>query len=528
MARREQTIISALKVLLFKTMGTGLGIMAALGIAFLFGAGPLMDAYFFARRLVSNLAALADRVFETVYVPGLVQLGKSSGLSAVLDATNRIERICFGVGIVACASAIVFAPAIVDLAGPGFEAEGRENAIYFLRLLLLTLPLAIVAGMTSATLTSLRAFALPVIAKLAPRAMVVLALLLVPLGAGLEWAVYGVIVGTVFTLVIVWRASKRLRKSADATPLASTKRIDAALLTSLAGGWQRNSAILVLSIYFVVIGLIDMAFASMAGVGAIAVLALSQRVSNAGAGQVSHSFSAVYYTNLSEQNQASRLDEFKIELSNSVRMSLFFIAPIGFLLAGMAHGIAQLILATGAFGQDAAALAGSVIAIFALATLVNTVVSCLQTANLAHPGFPHLTIALASVLVAILVRVVLIMFLLDDHGVIAVAWGALGGACAYLAVMSFTVRRVTKFILTTADMRAILAILAVGSIVAILSYFGTNTALSLDAHRLVKIMYLGVIAALLRASYIFALAAAGQKDAHDVLALPKKVLSRFL
>ena len=181
----------------------------------------------------------------------------------------------------------------------------------------------------------------------------------------------------------------------------------------------------VIAIYSLAVTISESYAASFAGVGAIAILALGQRISTLGVSEMLNSVLNVYYTNFSELDATP--DAYRTEVQAAMRTAFFLIAPLTLCLAVLASDLAQLTLANGAFSEDAARQAGQLVAWFAMAALANTGVSVLETAILARSErhmTRHFLVASATVWA---LRIAAIVVLLPHLGVAAIGAAAVLG-----------------------------------------------------------------------------------------------------
>ena len=181
----KKTAVSIVFVTILKAIGTGLGVVVAVGVANLFGATASTDAFFLARRIILNISVAVERAFQMLQVPPMVELLRQQGLPALKRVLNRQRIVVFGVSAVMTCLAFIYAHNLMAIFAPGFNADQTTAGVYYLRIMLVTLPITAVTGLTGAALNAIHVFSLPVAARLVPRALIVMALFLVPLGFGL-------------------------------------------------------------------------------------------------------------------------------------------------------------------------------------------------------------------------------------------------------------------------------------------------------------------------------------------------------
>lgn len=433
--RSAKNFASILSVLFWKGIGAALSLAAAVGIAHFFGASGATDAYFVARRTISNFASGFERLLHIMTVPGFVRLVREVGAPGLASTLWRLEKRAYLYAGGACAVAFAFAPMLVVVLAPGMGQEDSATAALFLRILLVTLPVSIAMGLSGAVLNAVRSFTLPVIARLSQRAFVVVALVCVPLGADLTAVVVAIVIGTAVMLVMFKLVMRRALASMRATGTGLETREPAG--HGLAGNRSRQAAIVIAFSYQLVVGWFDTAVASFAGVGAIAIFALAQRAVNVGPGMMNDSAIAVFYTEFSESALATDKEKFRRLVGDALRAAVYFVLPIATLLFIFGRPLASILFGHGAFTGPAVEQAGALLQIFAVLALLNNVGATLMAASLADPGLPHFRMILSTVVIAFLLRALTDWALIDTYGVLAVATGAAVSGLGFLGVIFF-------------------------------------------------------------------------------------------
>ncbi|MFY0311270.1 lipid II flippase MurJ [Leisingera sp. D0M16] len=414
--KQRGTLRNIISVTFWKTAGMGLSLIIALAIANLFGAGPATDAFFLARRLVSNAAAGLERAFQLLQVPPLVRLAENQGLEALSVHLRRRLWQVFLAASVLCAAAFAMAGEIVDFLAPGFAEEQRRAAEAYFRILIVVLPLSAATALAGATLNALRLFSLPVIARLLPRLCAVIALAIVAavpvFAAGLGAVALAIAAGTVL-MAVVFAFCIRHALSQDWTAAAaavpqqgySPGRVWAMLLTQfhlMAAIW------------------IDMAMASMTGTGGVATLEFAQRMTNMAPSVVTSSVVIVYYTEFASHLARGNHDAFRESVLVSLRATMLFVMPAAVALFMLNKPLVSVLLGHGAFEPWAVAQTASIIAWLAPLLVVNALLGTLMSATFAVPQLPHARMIATSITVALAARVGLNLLFLPHYGVLTV------------------------------------------------------------------------------------------------------------
>jgi putative peptidoglycan lipid II flippase len=523
MSKIRRSVLSTLAVLALKLVGSALGLIAAIGIAFFFGAGPATDAYYLARRAVSTVEAAFERYFAVIFLPGLVRSFQSSGVSGFRAIIGRLERRVYLYSIAGVIVAALCAPWIVQVLAPGFEGAAEERAIFYFRVLLISLPISMATGVTGTALNALRIFSLPVFARMSQRFFVVVALLLVPLGAGLDFLVWGVVVGTVVMLWIFFGAARRAWPRLE----SAERPADPDAAPRPAGEPWRIAAIIVMSAYFMISSMLDAAIASFAGPGALTIFAMAQRVTNAGAGQVGNAMLPVYYTSLAEAATGGDRARMARELSSALRAGLFFVGPVAAVMIALGHDIARILFGHGALDLGAVGTAGEVIELTGLAMILTVTAATISNAILCLTDFPHFRVLGLCALVALVLRAGVSWVLIEPLGVTGVAVGGAAAGLGYLVVSAIGIRSATGTLIDRTDRGRVIAISL--AIVAVTALLWLATELS-GAAQLGRLAHAALATGFTLAAafgYIAAMRAAGVPEAEEIAAAAMRSLRRL-
>ncbi|WP_264212627.1 murein biosynthesis integral membrane protein MurJ [Leisingera thetidis] len=406
----------------------GLSLIIALAIANLFGAGHVTDAFFFARRLVSNCAAGLDRAFQLLQVPPLVRLAETQGL-AVLSAhlRKRLWQV-FLIASALCAAAYAMAGEIVDVLAPGFSEEQCRTAETYFRILLVVLPLSAATALAGATLNALRLFRLPVIARLLPRLCALVALAMVPVFAfGLGAVALAIAAGTV-VMAVFFAICIRHAVSQDWTAVNTSAPQQT---------FSRGRVWAMLLSQFHLIGAIwiDMAMASLTGEGGVATLEFAQRMTNMAPGVVTNSVVIVYYTEFASHLARGNQEAFRKSVQESLRATLLFVMPAAVTLFMLNKPLVAVLLGHGAFEPWAVEQTASIIAWLAPLLVVNALLGTLASALFADPKLPHVRIIVTSITTALAARLCLNWLFLPHYGVLTVPAASLASMTLLMVIL---------------------------------------------------------------------------------------------
>lgn len=427
---RARNLVSIIAVTFWKSVGMGLSLVIAVGFANLFGATAATDAYFFVRRIVSNLAMVLERTFHMLHVPPLVQLARSAGMDALRTRLRSRSGQILAATVVPVGIAFIYAPELITLLAPGFSPDQVDRAVPFFRILVVTLPISAVTALSGATLNALGLFSMPVVARLLPRIFVVAALALVPLGFGLGLVASALVAGTVAMGLIFAIA---IRRVFAARKLVTTTKLTNGSATRFSG--YRLAAIIVAQVHVLAAAWIDMAFATTVGTGSVAILEFGQRLVNMSPGVVTNSVILVYYTAFARALADGDYDAFRGHITGAMRMTLVIILPIAVALFLLAAPIVETVFAHGAFDAAAAQQTALIVAILAPLLPINALLGTVVSAVFADARLPHLTIIAGATVAAMAVRVGLDLALIDRIGLVAVPLASFAAMATLLLIL---------------------------------------------------------------------------------------------
>ena len=466
---KTRTLKNVLLLALWKALGGLISLATAIGIANIFGASGNTDAYFLARKLVTNTAAGLERAFQLVQVPPMVQRAKHEGIRALRSRLLKTTSWTFLTAALVAAAGYVYAPQIVAVIAPGFDDVQLQDGAVILRILIVTLPIWAVTGLTGAALNALRLFSLPAVARLLPRLVVVLVLIIAPLFLapgefGLPWLALASVVGTILMAVMIFRSVRRTMNVADDLPV--TANVPEPKVFSKA----RTAAMLIAQVHMVGASWIDMAFGSLAGVGSIATLELAQRLTNVAPGVASNSIISVYYTEFASAHSDGDMQRLRDALRDSYRAALVFTVPIAVLLGVLSDPLVSLILEHGAFSEQAAESAQSIVVILSVLLPVNALLGTTVSAVFADPGHRHLMVVTSSAALSIAIRILIAASLIGALGVLAVPLSSLVSMSAMFAAFLFWQTRMHGSPIGWRDLRTVGTILLAALVGGLLSW----------------------------------------------------------
>ena len=175
-----------------------LGLVRDQVFAILLGAGTFSDAFVAAFRIPNLLRDLfAEGALSSAFVPTFAEVRRNRGAEAAFGLGNLVVGLILAVVGVITLLGILFAPAVVSLVAPGFEAEARDLTVRLTRIMMPFLLLVSLAAAAMGMLNAQSRFTAPALAPaLFNVGSIAVGAGLWAAGAGPEKAVVGWSIGT--------------------------------------------------------------------------------------------------------------------------------------------------------------------------------------------------------------------------------------------------------------------------------------------------------------------------------------------
>ncbi len=447
-----------------------------------------------------------------------VGIGGTGAASWAPKVIGRGGLSLIALAVLIAGAVAIFAPAVVALLAPGFDPERSEMAVHLLRIVAICLPLSMIGGVAGAFNFSRRRFGITTLARMVPRIALVLVLLTMAGAAGpvaLSWAlVAGVAVSTA---IVVWtslREAARLpgspTKGSEGDEGARTVALDTDTDIDTDTGTEANSkvaphvtshlvarhqaprqdprqrtrarawAIGINVVAQMAMGWLDAGLASMAGVGAVTVLFVAQRLLSSAPGAVNSSVTAVFYTEYS--HGAATLDrvadwvadqpsdrasdtgkrpfpnparDAKVQVAAAVRISLLVVLPLALFILLAAEPLVRLLLERGAFTPADTKATAELMRFLSPVLLINAVLAAFVTATLADARLPLVRVFLCFASVTLGLRLLLGLVLVPVGGLAGLALAIILSSVAGATVLGVALSRFRGRLFRPHDQRAL-------------------------------------------------------------------------
>jgi putative peptidoglycan lipid II flippase len=348
-----------------------LGWVRLLVIGSQFGTGRELDAYFAAFRI-------PDAIFQLVVAGALsaALIPVFSGYRARAQEREawRLASSVINLVVIALAGLsllmAIFAPMVVPIVAPGFDAPTTELTVRMTRVMLLSPVLIGIGAVISGILNSYERFAVPALAPLAYNLCIIAAAIFLAPLMGVEGLAVGVAVGSLAHLVIQLPELGKVGQRYDLTIGLSHPGVRK--VAWLMG--PRMLGLAAVQINFIV----STVLASGLPEGSITALNYAFQLSQLPVGVLGVSVAVALFPTLSRDAALGRLPEIRRAVSGSLRVLIFLAAPLTAALIVLAEPITSVFFQYGLFGQRSAERTASVLAFFAIGLVGHIVVHVLN------------------------------------------------------------------------------------------------------------------------------------------------------
>lgn len=452
----------------------------------LFGAGPVLDAYYAAFKipdLIYNLLIVG--ALTAGFIPTFTKLFyQSENKQAAWRLANNIINI-IGITLGAFALFGVFAaPALTKIIAPGFTGEAAGLVISFTRIMMLSPLLLGFSMIMGGILQSLKQFVLYSIAPIFYNVGIIIGAAGLTRGfLGINGLAWGVVLGAFIHLSIqvygAYHSGYRWQWVLD------LKNSDTRLVGKLMAPRTLGLALTQLNVVVVTM------LASLLPVGSVAIFNLANNLQAVATGIIGVPFALAVFPVLSEMVAKKDGENFVKHLSATLRQILFLIVPASVLILLLRAQIVRVILGTGKFDWAATITTADTLAFFALGLFAAALIPLLARAfyALSNTKTPFII-----GLIAELMSIIAALVLMRPLGVPGLALASAIGSIINCVVLFIYLRAETGFL---EDQKIISSVykIAISGVVMALVVQGLKYPLSniLDLNRFWGIFFHGVV-----------------------------------
>ena len=428
--------IVALAVMLSRV----LGLARELIFAGLFGAGRGMDAYITAYRAPNLLRDLfAEGALSVAFVTVFSKLGVEKGYEAAWELARKMATLALVCMSAVTLLGIIFAPALIAVLAPGFDAEKSAFAVELTRIMFPFILMVSLAALVMGMLNSRNVFGVPALASSFYNLGSIFG------GVTLAWvidptfgprALIGMAIGTLiggFLQLIVQLPS--LRKVGFTFHFDFGWR-DEQVRRVL---WLMLPAVIAASAVQVNV-MVNSIFASYLGDGAVSWLSYAFRLMQLPLGIFGVAVATVTLPAVSKIAAGGDMAHFRETLSKAIRLALFLTLPATAGLMMMSEEIIGLIYERGKFGVQDTLQTGAALRFYAIGL---TAYACIKVVSPAFYALEHkwtpMVVSLASIALNVLLNWQLTFRMGMGHRGLALSTGL--SAVANFLMLYFLMRR---------------------------------------------------------------------------------------
>ncbi|HET6381064.1 MAG TPA: murein biosynthesis integral membrane protein MurJ [candidate division Zixibacteria bacterium] len=350
-----------------------LGWVRLLVIGSQFGASRELDAYFAAFRI-------PDAIFQLVVAGAL-----SAALIPVFSSYRargqeaeawRLASSVINLVVIALAGLsllmAIFAPILVPIVAPGFDAPTTELTIRMTRVMLLSPVLIGMGAVVTGILNSYERFAVPSLAPLAYNLAIIAAAIFLAPVMGVEGLAVGVAVGSLAHLAVQLPELAKVGQRYDLTISLGHPGVRKV-------AWLMGPRMLGLAagqLNFIV----STVLASGLPEGSITAYNYAFQLSQIPVGVLGVSVAIALFPSLSRDAALGRLPDIRRQVAGSLRILVFLAAPLTAALIVLAEPIASVFFQYGLFSERSAERTAGALVFFAIGLVAHIVVHVLNRA----------------------------------------------------------------------------------------------------------------------------------------------------
>ena len=378
MQKKKKFLNAVMMVFSISVIAQIIGLFRQILIAKYFGISRNLDIYYSAFKipdLIFNLIILG--AVSSSFIPVFIDFYKSDEKKAWQLSQNFLN-IMFSIVFVACAIMFIFARPLATLITPGFSGPDRELAIQLTRLMLLSPIIFSFSTVIGSILQAVEKFFVYAIAPVMYNIGIIIgAIYFAPfvarhgyplvIGLGL-----GVVLGALMHLAIqipsAIKVGFRFGSIFDFRDLGMRKIFKLMLPRTLGLG------------AFSIDSTITNAIASTMTIGSISVLNFANNLQFVPISVIGISAATAVFPGLSSLASGQEKIQFKHKLVNALKSTFFVVTALGLAMAIFSHWIINIIFGTGLFKGASVNLTASVLSIFLIGVIAQSLIPIMSRA----------------------------------------------------------------------------------------------------------------------------------------------------
>jgi putative peptidoglycan lipid II flippase len=337
-----------------------------------FGAGDELDIYFAAFRVPDLLYNIVIAgAISSAFIPVFISLYAKNKKEAWRAASNFlniavVSLIVFG-GVFALA-----APLLVRLVAPGFDAEKFADTVLMTRIMFLSPLFLGMSAILGGILHSFRRFFVYSLAPIFYNAGIIFGAVVLVDMMGVYGLAVGVVAGSFLHFIVQVPSVVFSGFSWQGVFDFSDKHFRRIFFLMV----PRALGLMVFQLNLWVIT----AVASVLSAGSITIFNLANHLQFLPIGIIGYSFATAAMPSFAKSVSREKAKLFSGQLTKTVRMVLFFVAPISALMFVLRAHIVRLVFGSGAFSWDDTRLTAAVLGIFSFGIFAHSLIPLLSKA----------------------------------------------------------------------------------------------------------------------------------------------------
>jgi putative peptidoglycan lipid II flippase len=406
----KRRLASAAAFLVLATAGSRvLGLVREIVMVYYLGLGPQMGAFTVANKVPSLVRTLlADTALSAAFIPVFSSLLEKERRREAWQVAYTVTVIATVVLGVVTALGMIFAPTVVKLVAPGFSDNPAivDLTVHLMRIMFPTVVIMGIAGIFMGILNSYNHFTLPALAPIVWNLIIIAVVVLFSAGYGIQALAWGVLIGTVFELLMqvpaVWKRRWHPGMASAARPGKGYTLYEAPgpspWRLDIHNPEVRRVALLIgpviLSLGVINFNaFIDTIVATLISIPAPAYIDKAFRLFQLPQGVFAIAIGTVLFPAFSRHAAAHRMKEFREDLSTGLRQIFFATLPFAAFFAVLALPTVRLIYEHGKVTPNEAEMVASALTFFSIGMAFVSVNTLLNRAfySIQKPWLPLIT-----------------------------------------------------------------------------------------------------------------------------------------
>lgn len=319
-----------------------LGLVRSRIFSHMFGAGDEIDIYVAAFRipdLIFSLLLLG--ALSAAFIPVFTEYITKNKKEDAWKIVNSILNISLIGLFVGCILAFIFAPQLMDLIAPGFDAQKKEIATTMTRIMLLSPVFLILSNIASGILNSFKRFVVYSLAPILYNLGIIFGALFLTERFGIYGLAIGVVIGAFLHLLIQVPSTIKLGFRYKA------------VINLKHPGIKKIVRLMIPRTFGLAVSQVNLLISTIVGstlaVGSVAIYDYANNLQSFPVGIIGVSFAIACFPSLAEAFTRNDSSNFVKYFSRTFRQILFFIIPLSVIILLLRAQIVRIILGTGAF-----------------------------------------------------------------------------------------------------------------------------------------------------------------------------------